>query len=152
MVLLIGIVAAVLWSNGSDPSTGSSPKDLASTATTSTAPTTSSEAPSAVQPTAEELAQAVVDYYALLPDDTDAGWQLLTPAYQQQTGGQDSYERFWNDVDTVTVSDVRSTLPDQVQATITYVQKSGNQRSTERRSFQLVDSGGTLKINKSSVI
>ena len=77
-------------------------------------------------PTEAQLSQAVTDYYALLPDDTDAGWELLTPSYQRQTGGRRSYEDFWNDIDTVRVSTVRATLPDRVQATIRYVAKSGN--------------------------
>ena len=92
------------------------------------------------------------NYYALLPDDTDAGWERLTSAYQRQTGGRESYEEFWKDMDTVTASDVRATAPDRVQATITYVAKSGNRRSTEQRSFRLVRSDGILKINESAVL
>ena len=101
--------------------------------------TRSSQAPA--EPTTAELSQAVTDYYALLPDDTDAGWERLTASYQRQTGGRDSYEDFWNDIDTVTVTDVSATAPDRVQATVTYVEKSGNRQSSERRSFRLVRSG-----------
>ena len=118
--------------------------------TTEPSATASSQAPT--EPTTAELAQAVTDYYALLPDDTDAGWERLTASYQRQTGGRDSYDDFWNDMDSVTVADVSATLPDRVQATVTYVEKSGNRESTERRSFRLVSSGDLLKIDQSSVI
>ncbi len=158
LALLVAVVAvALLWPTvtsptvGSDPSPGVSRSDSPTGSSESADP--SSPAPTtAGAPTTEQLAQAVTDYYALLPDDTDAGWARLTASYQQQTGGRESYEGFWKDMDTVSVSDVRATAPDRVQATITYVAKSGNQRSTEQRSFRLVSEGGVLKINESAVI
>ena len=153
VALVIGALAVVLPNLG-DRSTGDDPGTAATSPSVdagSPSPA-SSVSPSGSEPTTAELEQAVTSYYALLPDEPEAGWQLLTPAYQQQAGGWDSYEGFWKTIDTVTVSNVRATLPDQVQATITYVMKSGNQNSTERRSFQLVEADGVLKINKSSVI
>jgi eukaryotic-like serine/threonine-protein kinase len=166
LVALIVLAAASVWlvmrdpgqpTAGDDPgSTPSSSRSAPSpTAQTSGAPTTGAPttgAPTTGAPTKAQLAQAVTDYYALLPDDTDAGWELLTPSYQRQTGGKRSYENFWNDIDTVTVSAVDATLPDRVQATIRYVAKSGNQTSTERRSFRLVRSGDLLLIDQSSVV
>ena len=129
------------------PGTQSAPAEPASTEPSATQ---SDEVPA--EPTSAELAQAVTDYYGLLPDDTDAGWELLTASYQRQTGGQDGYEQFWKDMRTVTVSDVRATAPNRVEATLTYVEKKGKRASTERRSFRLVRSGGVLKIDQSSVI
>jgi serine/threonine protein kinase len=156
-LLVAAVGVALLWptltspSAGSDPSPGASRSD-SPTGTTESAEPSPSEPDTAGAPTTEQLAQAVTDYYALLPDDTDAGWDRLTSAYQRQTGGRESYEEFWKDMDTVSVSDVRATAPDRVQATITYVAKSGNQLSTERRSFRLVDADGVLKINASAVV
>ena len=129
-----------------------SERQSAGTGTTPTEPSATQSSPASGAPTAAELSQAVTDYYALLPDDTDAGWERLTASYQRQTGGRDSYEGFWNDIDTVTVSDVSATAPDRAQATVTYVEKSGNRQSSERRSFRLVRSGELLKIDQSSVI
>jgi len=155
-----GAAAALLLADPERPTAGPSPAatntaDKVPSPARST-PTKASATPTgkvpAKAPTTAELAQAVTDYYALLPDNTDAGWNLLTPSYQRQTGGRDSYKEFWNGIDTVTVTDVRATTPDRVEATLTYVEKSGNQKSTERRSFQLVSSGDVLKIDESSVI
>ena len=130
----------------------SSGRQTASTETTPTEPSATRSSEASTDPTTAELSQAVTDYYALLPDDTDAGWERLTASYQRQTGGKDSYEDFWNDIDTVTVTDVSATLPDRAQATVSYVEKSGDRQSTERRSFRLVRSGDVLKIDQSSVI
>ncbi|HET9649405.1 MAG TPA: protein kinase [Microlunatus sp.] len=164
LIVLAGTaVVALMLPSAEQPTAGSGPsRALTSTdrpepapaePTTSTGPsvTPSGQIP-AQEPTAAELTQAVTDYYGFLPHDTDAGWNLLTPSYQRQTGGRDSYEEFWKAMDTVTVTAVRATAPARVQATLTYVEKSGNRKSTERRSFRLVRSGDGLKIDQSSVI
>lgn len=89
-------------------------------------------------------------YYALVPDDTDEAWPLLTARYQRTTsGGRASYERFWGEVDSVSVSKVDATPPSRVEATVTYRRSSG--RSVERTSFRLVRDDGVLKIDGSSV-
>ncbi len=147
LILLAGATAVGLLLTKERPTAGTG---TGSGTTTEPSATPSSRAPA--EPTTAELSQAVTDYYALLPDDTDAGWERLTASYQRQTGGKDSYEDFWNDIDTVTATDVSATAPDRAQATVTYVEKSGNRRSSERRSFRLVRSGDLLKIDQSSVI
>ena len=147
LILLAGATAVGLLLTRSDGAAGTGHRERT---TTEPSATPSSQAPT--EPTTAELSQAVTDYYALLPDDTDAGWERLTASYQRQTGGKDSYEDFWNDIDTVTATDVSATAPDRAQATVTYVEKSGNRRSSERRSFRLVRSGDLLKIDQSSVI
>jgi serine/threonine protein kinase len=150
LILLAGTAAVGLLLMPERQTAGTGPATTEPSPTPSTRSTPSSEAPT--EPTTAELAQAVTDYYALLPDDTDAGWERLTASYQRQAGGRDSYDDFWNDIDTVTVTDVSATLPDRAQATVTYVEKSGNRESTERRSFRLVRSGDLLKIDQSSVL
>lgn len=145
LILLAGATAVGLLLTNAE-------RQTASTGATPTEPSATRVSQASTEPTAAELSQAVTDYYALLPDDTDAGWERLTASYQRQTGGKDSYEGFWNDIDTVTATDVSATAPDRAQATVTYVEKSGNRRSSERRSFRLVRSGDLLKIDQSSVI
>jgi serine/threonine protein kinase len=150
MVVLALVAVVLLWPNlqrwtaGSDPSPAGKTSDRPASESATSTPTGA--------PTTAELTQAVTDYYGLLPDDTDAAWELLTDSYQRQTGGRDSYEDFWGEMDSVTVTDVSATTPDRAQATITYVEKSGNRKSTERRSFRLIRSDGVLKINQSSVL
>lgn len=158
LLVLAGTAAvALLVPNLDRPTASSDPSpavtDTGGAESTQAAPSTEPSGDvSAEQPTTAELGRAVTEYYALMPDDTDAGWERLTPSYQRQAGGRDGYEDFWNDIDTVTISDVRATAPDQVQATLRYVAKSSDRESAERRMFRLVRSDGMLKIDQSSVI
>jgi eukaryotic-like serine/threonine-protein kinase len=98
------------------------------------------------------LAGAVGDYYALLPGDIDGGWERLTARYQSTTAGnRETYEAFWDSVDSVEVRGAEGSAPDQATATIRYAFEDGR-RFEERTSFRLVDDGGVLKIDRSSVL
>ena len=86
-----------------------------------------------------------------MPDDTDAGWKLLTPRLPSQPRRQPSaYEQFWGSIQRVRATDVEGIKPDRVQATITYNFKNG-QVSRERTTFRLVRDDGVLKIDDSTV-
>ena len=118
----------------------------------STSPTPSSTPPTGT-PTAAELAGAISSYYALVPDDLDAGWSRLTRTYQANpSGGRENYEEFWKDIDRVSVSRVTGNPPGTAQATVTYVYKSGNRVVRERTTYGLVEDHGVLKINTSRVL
>ncbi len=68
--------------------------------TTSSTATPSSE--SRPEPSAPaDPVQAVVEYYALLPGNTDAAWQRLGPTLRQT--GRESYVEFWSGVDSVEI-------------------------------------------------
>ena len=113
---------------------------------------TTQPTPEPETPTAAQLAGTITDYYALVPDDTDRSWSMLTPSYQKSpSGGRKAYENFWAAVDRVSVSGVTGKPPDRAEATVTYVYKDGRV-VRERTAFGLVDDGGTLKINSSSVL
>jgi hypothetical protein len=88
----------------------------------------------------------------LVPDDTDAAWTRMTESYQRnQTGGRAAYDDFWGPVDRVSVSNVKGTPPDQAVASISYF-FDDDRVVVERTSFGLVNDGGVLKINSSSVL
>jgi hypothetical protein len=108
--------------------------------------------PPSTEPTADELAAAVSGYYALMPGNTDAGWALLTPSFQSSIAqNRDYYDSFWSGIAQVGVSDVTGTPPGTVEATVTYTFTDGSV-SVERTAYQLVDDGGTLKIDSSTVL
>ena len=76
----------------------------------------------------------------------------MTAEYQsERAGGRGSYEAFWDDIEDVSVSDVRASAPDRVVATLTYSSTSGRV-DVERTSYRLVDEGGILKIAASEVL
>lgn len=94
----------------------------------------------------------MTDYYALMPSGTTAGYALLSSSYQaKHAGGLSGYRRFWSAIRGVTVSNTVADLPSKVSTTVTYHYKNGRV-VVERTSFALVDVGGTLKINSSTVI
>ena len=92
------------------------------------------------------------DYYALLPGDTDAGWARLTDRYRSTTAGsRATYERFWGSVASVDVRQATGSAPGSVVATLRYAFDDGR-RFEERTAYSLVDDGGILKIDRSSVL
>ncbi|CAN7350108.1 serine/threonine-protein kinase [Terrabacter sp. LjRoot27] len=127
-----------------------SPSSTPTTAPSTPSNSTTTAAPGG--PTDAELARAVRDYYALLPGDTDAGWARLTDRYRSTTSGsRATYERFWGSVDSVDVRQATGSAPRSVVATLRYAFDDGR-RFEERTSYSLVDDGGILKIDRSSVL
>jgi eukaryotic-like serine/threonine-protein kinase len=129
----------------------SSPSQTSSAANTTTNGTGATDSNASTPGTSTGPIQAIVAYYGLLPDNTAAAWNLLTPAYQQgQAGGRSNYDSFWSSFRSVEVSNERM-QGDQVLADLRYTSTNGTV-STETRSFQLVGEGGILKIAQSSVV
>jgi tRNA A-37 threonylcarbamoyl transferase component Bud32 len=117
---------------------------------TRAAPTTA--APVSGTPTARQLTTAVRDYYALMPDNLDAGYALLTDNYKDDhASSRSSYAAFWGDIDDVSVSNVSGSSPGSVTATITYEFEDGRVY-VERHSYSLVEEDGILKIDESEVL
>jgi hypothetical protein len=87
-----------------------------------------------------------------MPRNTDAAWPRMTASYQtNHAGGRQAYQRFWDAISEIAVADVRGNPPDSVQATLTYYFNDGR-IVRERTAYGLVDEGGRLKINSSTVL
>ena len=87
-----------------------------------------------------------------MPRNTDAAWPRMTASYQtNHAGGRQAYERFWDAIDKISVSDVSGIPPDSAQATITYYFNDGRV-VRERTGYGLVNDGGRLKINSTTVL
>ena len=126
------------------PRTRARPPSLVPTATTQQ--TVSGTA------TAAELRRAITSYYALMPRNTDAAWPRMTQSYQtNHAGGRQAYQRFWDAIDRISVAEVTGAPPNSAQATITYYFKDGRV-VRERTAYGLVNEGGRLKINSSTVL
>jgi hypothetical protein len=98
------------------------------------------------------MAQTVLDYYALMPDDTDAGFERLGPTLRAQ--GFDAYDDFWDGIESVSVSDVTADPAARtVNATVVFVKKDGG-TSTESHQFGLVpdESGDGLLIDTDTLV
>jgi serine/threonine protein kinase len=120
------------------------------TATASPGPTATTSAPASGTPTSSALADAIRGYFALLPGNTDAAWNRLTPSFQQgHAQGRAYFDSFWAQYRSVTASGITGEAPDRAGATLTYVAKDGT-RTVEHDTFRLVRQGGVLKIDAQS--
>jgi eukaryotic-like serine/threonine-protein kinase len=94
--------------------------------------------------------KAVTEYYDLMPEDPEEGFSRLSASYQQAAGGYSGYTGFWRSIEDVSVSDVTANGR-RVEADISYVNNAG-ERSSERRSFTMVEQDGRWFIDDSEVI
>jgi serine/threonine protein kinase len=100
----------------------------------------------------QDPATAVSNYYALLPGDTDTAWNLLTKHFQNtKAQGRATYDAYWASIESVSVSNARTTGDKSAEAAITYVSKDG-ETSTERTAFQFKNEHGVLKIDETQVL
>jgi serine/threonine protein kinase len=114
-------------------------------ATASAAP---SREPVSGQPTAAVLEGFVRDYYALLPADPSAAWQLLGPVARDQSRGYQGYLGFYQSLSSVSIVEGPTAVgPSTVTATLRF-ERRGGQSSQERYSFTVgKDPDGKLIMN-----
>jgi hypothetical protein len=123
---------------GGAPATGHATTGPASE--TADDPTTTASSPSSGTPAPGGGAErAVADYYALLPEDTAAAWDRLSPALQDDIGGYGKYDGFWRTVDDVTVDDTSSD-GGVVTVDLTYASADGGVES-ETRELEMTRTG-----------
>jgi serine/threonine protein kinase len=138
--MLVGILVATLVSAKGDDN-GQGQKQTSQ----QQAPPASATEPTSEEPSPEEYEQAVRDYYDLLPDNTDDAFDLLTGAAKRKSGGKKTYERFWNTIDSVQVTDT-SSEGNRVAAELVYETKGGA-TSRETSSFAIVERDGQFLID-----
>jgi hypothetical protein len=61
----------------------------------------------------------VEHYIATASSDPTAAFDMLTPAFQQQSGGMSGYVQFWGDVRTAKILDI-SADPEALEVSYTY--------------------------------
>jgi hypothetical protein len=167
LLLLIGGIAFLLL-QGDDADPGASPDEPTSSAPADRGgtgqPEPSDEAPpegtpestpeespeqSAAPPASSDAAAFAQDYYASLPEDTDAGWSRLSPSFQAEVG-RGSYDGFWASVDDVRVEGAEEVEPGVVDVTLTYT--TGGSSPTEVRRLFLEESEGGLLITDDEIV
>jgi eukaryotic-like serine/threonine-protein kinase len=147
------------------PATSGKPKPAEPSAPPSTASSTEAGAPpaSATAPPSDPSSTsktpqqpgnpvaAVTGYYALMPGDPDAGWQRLTPRFQQSPARSLSYYRsYWGSISSVSASGATG-QGSTVEVTVNYTFKSGR-KVQERHRYQLVNQGGRWLLDRVSVL
>ncbi|NRQ49989.1 serine/threonine-protein kinase [Aeromicrobium stalagmiti] len=96
--------------------------------------------------TAEQLEGFAADYLVAASNDPEAGFAMLTPEYQDQSGGIAGYESFWGGVSNLDVKDVRGD-PDAMTVSYTYDYDYDDRQRTESVTLQLVRSGDSFLIS-----
>ncbi|WP_235921442.1 serine/threonine-protein kinase [Lentzea tibetensis] len=174
LLLIVALGAYFLWPKKNTPqdASPSNPASASSQAPTSaggqppaSAPQTQSQPPSsppasATQPPASSAvtpppaatnaAQALTDYYNLLPGDLNAGWARLTDNFKAGRGldfGQ--YQSFWNRFSDVNAVNVTQQGDAVVSATINYTNKDGSTFS-EQHTYTLVQVNGSWMVDNQS--
>lgn len=165
LVAGIGVTLAVVLlgnshsGNGSGSAAPQHPRvasSHASQAAQTSSPTGNSTGVAGNQPDSGQAtgspAKAIVDYYALLPGNTDAAWARLTAGFQNgRAGGRESFDAFWAQLNSVSAGDAQQTGNDTVEATVHYAYRDGR-TSDERTRFHLVQQDGIWKIAATEVI
>jgi eukaryotic-like serine/threonine-protein kinase len=110
VVLALALVAAVVvaalllqrgpstTSAGNRPSSSpSSSPSVSPSATRSSTPAKTKKA-AAPRPTAAGMESFIRRYVAALGSDPETAWHMLTPRFQRESGGLDTYRKFWSGV------------------------------------------------------
>jgi len=157
IVVALGTVLAIVLLNGiGDSNNGAS--GPTSSALSRSKPMTRTPSPTAspsssIQngpPTNQELANAVVDYFNLVPGNLDAAWARLTPHFQStKAHNRQTFDNFWNSVERVSVRSANGEPPNGATATLRYHYKDGRV-VTEQTRFSFVRQDGVLKIDGES--
>jgi serine/threonine protein kinase len=158
-LLLVGGIAFLLVQGGEDEAPSAAPKSKAPTPeetpeetpdeTQEQTPEETPEETAAPPPASSDATGFAADYYAALPEDTDTGWAMLTPEYQDGMG-RESYDGFWGSIDDVTFRGAEEVEPGVVDATITYL--TDGSEETEVRRLYLEETGDGLLIADDEVV
>ena len=108
-LVLAVMIGLLLLNNDDDPSAGVA--DDGSSSPSQTTPP--------AQPDAEMIENFATDYLTTAAADPRAGYAMLTPAFQAESGGLPGYEGFWGRVSNVRVDDVQAD-PEALTVRYTY--------------------------------
>jgi eukaryotic-like serine/threonine-protein kinase len=152
VALLVGLIVWAALGTGDPeqqtPTAGDSPSRSTPRAK-APEPKPSPPAPSP-RPTAGGMTQFIGDYLATAVSDPATGYTMLTPAFQQESGGLEGYRGFW---DTVESAELQSVQADPeamtVDYTVAYEMDSsgpGSGQTTDDVTLTLAFADGNYKI------
>jgi hypothetical protein len=176
LVVGVGILAVVLTSGGgrgtavdpaSTPATAPAAPAASATptaaptsaaATTTAAPSSTTAAPTTTTRTTTSTSDAtatgdpvafVQNYYGLLPGNTAAAFDALSPTAQAQSGGRSGFDRFYGGMRAVSLENARAAGNGTVVGTVVFVPTNGTP-TREAYRFVVGTSGGRQVIESFS--
>ncbi|HJQ47305.1 MAG TPA: serine/threonine-protein kinase [Amycolatopsis sp.] len=144
-VLVAGVVAIVLTMSNSGTRSAAATSSPAPVPPASSSPvTTSSRAASSPAIATPSSTEAVTEYYALMPGQTDLGWTKLGPGLQAQ--GKASYQAFWGTISALSVTGAPHLIGhDTVEVTIEFT--TNGKRYRETHHLGMITTNGQMLIN-----
>jgi eukaryotic-like serine/threonine-protein kinase len=154
VALLVGLIVwAALATRVPEQASTTSTDRPSRSAAASKAPSPSasnSPTPTQARPTSQGMEQFIGDYLATAAADPATGYTMLTPAFQQESGGIEGYRSFW---DTVDSAELQSIEADPQALTVAYTvayetdsSGPGSGESTEDVTLTLDFDDGDYKI------
>ncbi|MEJ7635826.1 serine/threonine-protein kinase [Aeromicrobium sp.] len=134
---IIAVVAFALGAGGEDPAT-----DAPRAGSDASQPTS---APPDQEATAKILEGFAADYLTAASNDPDAGFAMLTPDYQQESGGIEGYRGFWSGVSDLDVKTLQGD-PETLTVSYTYEYEYQGERRAEDVTLQLEESDESFLI------
>ena len=145
ILVLLGLIAWALLS-GDDPENASPPASDPSSSSPSS-PKTSKEP----KPNADAMEDFISQYLATAPSDPESTFQMLTPKFQEDSGGIEGYRGFWDTVESANLLEIQAdpddlTVAYRVQYTMDSNGPGAGEQSTDSVNLQLVFEDGNYKI------
>lgn len=139
-VALLALAALLVWAllpgDGEQPASQDGQGQTPTTGEGS--PTTPTTSPEPRPSTRAAMAAFVTDYLGTVTRDPAAAWQRLTPQFQAESGGFESYSGFWGTIDKATPSDIEAEPEGMtVSYAVDYVREDGS-RVQDEVELQLV--------------
>ncbi|SDH61731.1 hypothetical protein SAMN05192558_12254 [Actinokineospora alba] len=150
---LIGILVASLLTNNNPPKAAPTTKPVPVTTskvtttkptTTTTEPTTTTTTTTPDKPTAAQYEEALRAYYALLPDNPEAAWALLTERARAKSSGYESFKKFYEAMDKVELLSAKAE-DNKIEGDVRF-SKDGK-GATERYTWVMTEVNGTIMID-----
>jgi eukaryotic-like serine/threonine-protein kinase len=94
-VVLALVLFAVLPGDGSKPDNAADGPTSSPATRQSSSP---SKTPAKAKPTRRGMESFIRDYVAAVGSNPDTAWPMLTPKFQRESGGLDTYRKFWSGV------------------------------------------------------
>jgi serine/threonine protein kinase len=117
-VLALGVMIGLIAYYGNQDSP-EPPADDATTPNTTQSPPASTP-PATSGANAEDMEAFVTDYLSTASSDPSAGFAMLTPEFQAQSGGLEGYTEFWGTVTNVDLLEVAADADDPDNLTVFY--------------------------------
>lgn len=154
VALLVGVIVwAALSTRAPEQDTPSAGGPTSKTTSPSSNPKPSSTKPTrspSTGPTVQGMEQFIGDYLSTAAADPATGYTMLTPGFQQQSGGIEGYRSFWDTVDSAELQSIQADPQSlSVDYTVAYQMDSsgpGSGTSTDNVSLTLAFQDGTYKI------